>query len=101
MRHHIATIASGLLAVAAFAASWAWAQGVVLAVGALCAALVAIVAAVRTLAGLRPVRWLWHALIGDPASRKLRAEVREVLDEWWNAPNGPGARLAALEDDET
>lgn len=97
MRHVAATIASAIVAVAAFTLSWAWAQGVVLAVGALCAALVAIVAAVRTLSGLRPVKWLWRALVADPASHKLRSEVREAIDEWWNAEHGPGQRLGKLE----
>jgi hypothetical protein len=97
VKHHLATVASGVLAATAFALSWAWAQGVVIAVGALCASLVAIVAAVRTLSGLRPVKWVWRALVADPASRKLRAEVREAIEGWWTADHGPGQRMAKLE----
>ncbi len=97
MRHHLATLASGVIAVAAFALSWAWAQGVVLAVAAFCAALVAIVSAVRTLSALRPVKWLWRTLVADPTSRKLRSEVREAIEEWWKAEHGPGERMAKLE----
>lgn len=91
MRHTLATIASGLIAAVALAASWAWAQGIVLTVGALCAALVGIVAAVRTISALRPVRWLARTLIGDPV---IRAAHR-VLDEWAERIILP--RLAAVE----
>lgn len=97
MRHHLATIASGAIAVTLFGLSWAWAQGVVIAVAALCASLVAIVTAVRTLSGLAPVRWLWRRLIGEPVATKFRAEVREAVNDWWNAETGPGPRLAAVE----
>lgn len=97
MRHHLVTVASALIAAAALALSWAWAQGVVIAVAALCAALVAIVSGVRTLSSLKPVRWLWRQLVGEPVSRKFRTEVREAIGEWWNHPDGPGPRLAKVE----
>ncbi len=91
MRHTLTTIASGVIAAIALAASWAWAQGVVLTVGALCAALVGIVAAVRTISALRPVRWMARTLIGDPIARAARRE----LDEWAERTIIP--RLAAVE----
>lgn len=99
MRHHLATVVSAVLAVTMLGLSWAWAQGVVLAVGAMCAAIVGIVAAVRTISGLAPVRWIWRRLVGEPASAKFRSEVREAIIEWWSAPGGPGERLGALEAD--
>lgn len=97
MRHHLATIASGIVAAFFFALSWTWAQGVVIAIGATCAALIAIVSAVRLISGLAPVRWVWKALVAEPASHRLRTEVREAIEEWWSAKDGPGSRLAALE----
>ena len=98
MKHHLATVLSGIAAVGFFALSWTWAQGVVIAIGAICAALIAIVSAVRLISGLAPVRWVWRALVAEPASHRLRAEVREAIEEWWSAPDGPGSRLRNLED---
>ncbi len=97
MRHHLATVASGLLAATAFALSWAWAQGVVVTVAAFCVSLVAIVSAVRTLSGLRPVRWLWHQLIGEPVDEAFERRVLRALNTWWNDPEGPSKRLERLE----
>lgn len=97
MRHHLATVASGLLTVVLASTAWAWSHTVVLTVGAFCVALVAIVTAVRTIAGLRPVRWLWRQLVGRPVDEALEHRIVAALDKWWNAEGGPSERLSAVE----
>lgn len=97
MRHHLATVAYGVIAAAFFALSWTWAQGVVIAVGALCASLIAIVSAVRLFSSLRPVRFIWHQLVGEPLDNALERRIHQALNAWWHSEDGPGHRVAKLE----
>ena len=97
MRNPLATVASGIVAAFFFALSWTWAQGVVIAIGALCASLIAIVSAVRLFSSLRPVRWMWHQLVGEPLDDALERRILKALNAWWHDEDGPGPRLAKVE----
>lgn len=50
-------------------------------VATLLGAVVTICVALGTLSRLRPIRWLWRTLVGNPLARWFRAEVREVVIE--------------------
>lgn len=94
-----ATAAAYLLAVAAGAISAVDAERLVLTVGAIGAAIVAIGAAIRVLAALPPVRWLWRVVVAR-GWQKLVAEpladwFEHVLDRWAATRIDP--RLDALE----
>lgn len=94
-----------LLAVTYGAISAADAERLVLTLGAIAAALVAIAAGVKVLSTLPPVRWVWRvfvvrgwrSLVAEP----MAAWIARVLDGWASHEDGPvqaiTRRLDALE----
>lgn len=64
--------------------------------GALAAAIAAMIALVAGVSRLRPVRWLWRHLVTDPVAEWFRVQVREELERT-NGGSSLYDRVATIE----